>query len=103
MQRRGRARLAQACWAKVSRRTIEAGKPLPFDHARAHRLYLALFGEVDEVIKGKHLLVVPSGALTRLPFQVLVTQAPASTNNKSMAWLIRDHALTVLPAVSSLK
>ena len=46
---------------------------------------------------------MPSGPLTQLPFQVLVTAAPASGDNKSAAWLIRDHALTVLPAVSSLK
>jgi len=44
---------------------------LPFDHARAHALYKALFGEVEDLIKGKHLLLVPSGALTQLPFQVL--------------------------------
>ena len=39
-------------------------KPLPFDHARAHKLYSALFGEVHDLIDGKHLLVVPSGPLT---------------------------------------
>jgi len=77
--------------------------PLPFDHARAHRLYEGLFGEVEDLIKGKHLLIVPSGALTRLPFQVLVTAAPKSTEDQQIAWLIRDHAVTVLPAVSSLK
>ena len=35
---------------------LDAGKPLPFDHARAHRLYKALFGQVEDLIKGKHLL-----------------------------------------------
>jgi CHAT domain-containing protein/tetratricopeptide (TPR) repeat protein len=81
-----------------------AGKPLPFDLARAHALYKGLFGEVEDIIKGKQLLVVPSGPLTQLPFQVLVT-APTAANGdpRSAAWLIRDHALTVLPAVSSLK
>ncbi len=81
----------------------EAGKPLPFDHAGAFRLYLALFGQAEDLIKGKQLLIVPSGALTQLPFQVLVTAAPASGDQRSAAWLVRDHALTVLPAVSSLK
>jgi CHAT domain-containing protein len=75
----------------------------PFDHARAHRLYKALFGQVEDLIKGKNLLIVPAGPLTQLPFQVLVTAAPASADHKSIAWLVRDHALTVLPAVSSLK
>ncbi len=47
-------------------------------------------------------MLVPSGALTQLPFQVLVTVPPAGEGAPA-AWLIRDHALTVLPAVSSLK
>ncbi len=81
----------------------EAGKPLPFDHARAYRLYKALFGQVEDVIRGKQLLLVPSGPLTQLPFQVLVTAPPAKGDDKSAAWLIREHALSVLPAVSSLK
>jgi CHAT domain-containing protein len=76
--------------------------------ARAHALYTALFGGVEDVIKGKHLLIVPSGALTQLPFQVLVTDQPDPAASGSAAfhraaWLIRSHALTVLPSVSSLK
>jgi CHAT domain-containing protein/tetratricopeptide (TPR) repeat protein len=85
--------------AKAPRR----GESLPFDHARAHRLYTALFGEVADLIKGKHLLIVPSGPLTQLPFQVLVTRPPTSGDHRAAAWLARDHAITVLPAVSSLK
>ena len=79
------------------------GKPLPFDLARAHKLYSALFGEVQDLIKDKHLLIVPSGPLTQLPFQVLVTKAPTSGDHRAVAWLAREHAVTVLPAVSSLK
>ena len=78
-------------------------QPLPFDHARAHKLYAALFGEVQDLIKGKHLLIVPSGPLTQLPFQVLVTKPPTSSDHRAVAWLAREHAITVLPAVSSLK
>jgi len=83
------------------------GAPLPFDLARAHALYKSLFGEVDDLIKGKALLVVPSGPLTQLPFQVLVTAAPSPAKTgadamRTAQWLIRDHAITVLPAVSSL-
>jgi CHAT domain-containing protein len=80
-----------------------AGKPLPFDYARAHKLYLALFGQVEDLIEGKELLIVPSGPLTQLPFQVLVTAAPAGNDPRKARWLIRNHALSVLPAVSSLK
>jgi CHAT domain-containing protein/tetratricopeptide (TPR) repeat protein len=82
---------------------FKAPDPLPFDHARAHKLYTGLFGEVQDLIKGKHLLIVPSGPLTQLPFQVLVTQPAASGDHRAVAWLAREHAITVLPAVSSLK
>ena len=86
----------------------KSGKPLPFDISRAHELYEALFGQIEDVIKDKHLLIVPSGALTQLPFQVLVTAKhdPRLSGLDALrhtAWLIRDHALTVLPSVSSLR
>jgi CHAT domain-containing protein/tetratricopeptide (TPR) repeat protein len=76
---------------------------LPFDTARAHVLYKALFGQIEDLLGGKHLLLVPSGALTKLPFQVLVTQPQSGNDYRAAAWLSRQHALTVLPAVSSLK
>jgi CHAT domain-containing protein/tetratricopeptide (TPR) repeat protein len=85
------------------------GKPLPFNLARAHALYKVLFGEVEDLIRGKHLLIVPSDALNALPFQVLVTEKPTdalpSTNAgyPKVAWLGTRNALTVLPAVSSLR
>lgn len=81
---------------------------MPFDAVRAHALYKGLFGEVEDLIKGKHLIVVPSGALTQLPFQVLVTQ-PLGKNPttygdyRGIAWFARSRPVTVLPAVSSLK
>ena len=81
---------------------------LPFDPARAHRLYKALLGDVVELIKGKHLLFVPSGALTQLPLQVLVSAPPEATAGtaeslRNVRWLVRDHAVTVLPSVASLR
>ncbi len=79
-----------------------ANKSPPFDAARAHALYKALFGEVEDLIAGKQLLIIPSGPLMQLPFQVLVTKPPSGTDYKSVAWLARGHALTVLPAASSL-
>jgi len=86
----------------------KSGKPLPFDVVRAHALYKGLFGAIEDLIKGKHLIVAPSGALTQLPFQVLVTRPPGKTpttygDYRGIAWLSRSHPVTVLPAVSSLK
>jgi CHAT domain-containing protein len=60
---------------------------------------MALFGQIEERIKGKSLIVVPSGALTSLPFQVLL-KTPGETQT---SWLVSAHALTVLPSVASLK
>ena len=84
-------------------KTVKGNTPLPFDIARTHSLYLALFGQVEDLIAGKHLLIVPSGPLTQLPFQVLVTASPANSDYRAAAWLARKHPITVLPAVSSLK
>ena len=78
------------------------GEPLPYDVARAHKLYVSLFGEMADRIKGKHLLIVPSGPLTTLPIQALVTAPPASKDLASARWLVHDHAVTVLPSVASL-
>ncbi len=80
-----------------------AGQLLPFDTARAHRLYTALFGGVQDLIRDKHLLIVASGVLARLPFQVLVTRPPGTGDLRSVPWLARQHATTILPAPSSLK
>ena len=57
---------------------------------------------------------MPSGALTALPFHLLVTDKPAvavpefKTLNdfaayRDAAWLLKRHAITVLPSVASLK
>jgi CHAT domain-containing protein len=87
----------------------DLGKPLPFDLTRAHQLYKGLVGEVEDLIKDKRLLIVPSGPLTQLPLHVLVTEPPkvalpsSFTDYRDVAWLVRRHAITILPAVSSLK
>jgi hypothetical protein len=81
-----------------------AGKPVLFDLALAHELYVALIGPVEELVKDKrHLLVVPSGPLTSLPFHLLVTEKPAKpvTQVKDIAlyrdaaWLIKRQAVSV--------
>ncbi|MDX2289519.1 MAG: CHAT domain-containing tetratricopeptide repeat protein [Hyphomicrobiaceae bacterium] len=77
---------------------------LPFDAPRAHKLHRAILGEATKLTAGKSLLIVPTGPLARLPWQVLVASPPGPAQAGSQPrWLIRDHALTVLPSVSSLK
>ena len=103
-----RCGLDAASWYEPSPCPALTGQSRPeetlrFDHARAYKLYKALFGQVEDLIAGKELLVVPSGALTQLPFSVLVTSPPSGGNDRAARWLVRDHAVSVLPAVSSLK
>jgi CHAT domain-containing protein/tetratricopeptide (TPR) repeat protein len=101
----GEAKCKSLLASSFSLEDYEAGTLLPFDAARAHKLYMALFGEVRDLIKGRHLLMVPSGPLTQLPLQVLVTEPPAAAgaDMRAVRFVAREHALTVLPAVSSLK
>ena len=93
---------------RPARRPGEAAA-LPFDLARAHELYTALFGSVEDLIAGKHLLIVPSAPLTSLPFHVLVAEPPPvaipaeAGGYARAAWLARRAAITVLPSVASLK
>jgi len=55
------------------------------------------------------LLVVPSGALTALPFHLLVTEKPVVAvpenlaDYRDAAWLIKRQAIAILPSVASLK
>ena len=85
------------------------GAQLPgFDVARAHALYRQLLGPVEAVIRDKpSLILVPTGPLSSLPFQVLVTEPPRSgvaarDALRSAQWLVRRHATSVLPSVPSL-
>ena len=82
---------------------------LPFDLAVAHELYLSLFGQSDDLIKGKHLLIVPSGPLTSIPLHLLVTEKPdkgipdSVEGYRAAAWLAKRNAITILPSVGSLQ
>jgi tetratricopeptide (TPR) repeat protein/CHAT domain-containing protein len=88
---------------------IAASEPPPFDLRIAYELYETLFGQIKAEIAGKQLIIVPAGALTSLPFQVLVAAKPAeavparAATYASAEWLAKAHAITVLPSIASLK
>ncbi len=80
----------------------------PFDASVAYALYRDLFGGSEDLIRDKALLIVPSGALTALPFGVLVTKQPDQhvprfAAYETASWLGAKQAITVLPSVASLK
>jgi CHAT domain-containing protein len=82
-----------------------------FDLAAAHDLYRELLEPVaDGWRSADTLLVVANGALGALPLAVLPTapvalvpeSEPLFSRYRSVPWLARSHAITVLPSVSSL-
>jgi CHAT domain-containing protein len=87
-----------------------SGKSHLFDLVLANELYVALLGPVEPLLAGKRsLLIAPAGALTALPFHLLVTSAPPAAipekieGYRDAAWLLKRHAVSVLPSVTSLK
>lgn len=79
-----------------------------FDTTAAYALYRRIFAPAERFLdSAKHVFVVPDAALQSLPLGVLVTAetAPAAgmDDYRSIPWLARRYALTVLPAVSSLR
>jgi len=99
---------ARTCSGLINVAAPAAGALLPFSLAAAHELYQALLGPFEARIVGKHLLIVPSGALTSLPPSVLVTEKPqismpsSAEGYRSAAWLGIRQPITVLPSVASL-
>ena len=97
---------------QVDRLEEIASKGQLFNLGVAHEVYKKLFGQIEGVIGGKRrLIVVSSGVLTSMPFQALVltpppVKQPSSTQFKAYRdadWFVRRYALSVLPAISSLK
>lgn len=80
-----------------------------FDRALAYRLYQRLLGPLAHILDGAtHLITVPDGPLTSLPFSVLVASPPEGDDADPNAarrtdWLVGRYAMTVLPNVSSLR
>jgi tetratricopeptide (TPR) repeat protein/CHAT domain-containing protein len=80
-----------------------------FPARRAYALYKKILAPATPLLVGaEHLIVVPDGALQSLPLGLLVTQPPERDpttpgDHRGIAWLARNHAITVLPSVSSLR
>ncbi len=94
----------------IAKASDASGKSGLFDLALANDLYATLLAPMEPLLRDKRsLLVVPQGALTALPFHLLVTEKPdmAIPDNfdgyRNAAWLLKRHAVSVLPSVTSLK
>ena len=81
----------------------------PFERAIAFGLYQKLLAPLEPVFGGSdHVMLVVDGPLTSLPFSVFVTEPPLGEDTnandlQATGWMIKKHALTTLPSVSSLQ
>jgi CHAT domain-containing protein/tetratricopeptide (TPR) repeat protein len=88
----------------VLRTQLDPDHPKPFDPRASFVLYREVLSPVEDVLRGKkRLSFVLDGALTSLPPQLLVESDPADKDLRHVNWLIRQHAVTVLPSVETLK
>jgi CHAT domain-containing protein/Tfp pilus assembly protein PilF len=95
----------QAAQAVAALRTrLDFASIAPFDAQASFALYQKILAPVAGILQSKpRLSFVVNGALTSLPPQLLVTRDPTGKALKDVDWLIRSHAVTVLPSVESLK
>lgn len=109
-----RCGLDESAWRTPERcRKLLDGKSpdsagLPYDLARAYALYTKVFQPFADLIEGRHILFVSSGAFMTFPLQALVTAPPdpavtGAERYAKAAWLGRKQPVTVLPSVTSVK
>jgi CHAT domain-containing protein len=76
----------------------------PFDASLSYKIYEQTFGPIAEKLVGKtRLSILANGALTSIPFGILITSDPQGKKLKDDDWLIKSYAVTVLPSIYSLK
>jgi CHAT domain-containing protein len=76
----------------------------PFDTALAYQIYQQTLGPIaNRLADKKRISFITNGALTAIPLQLLVTRDPAGKALKDVDWLVKSHAITVIPSIYSLK
>ena len=107
---RGDDAFAQKCIAALGLgHAPQEGEPPPFSFTIAHELYTLLLGPIEGALEGKQLIIVPSGGLVSLPFQVLMRSPPAKAvgtafiDYAGIDWLGRSHVLSIVPSVPVVK
>jgi CHAT domain-containing protein len=81
----------------------------PFNLTIAYQLYQKLLAPLEDLIANKRIIIVPSGQMSGFPFHVLVQKPPetavphSASEYRDVAWIVRNHAIVLLPSVASLK
>ncbi|MET0250649.1 MAG: CHAT domain-containing protein, partial [Novosphingobium sp.] len=92
-----------------ARWSAEGAGPSPFDRGTAHLLYRELIAPFETRLSGKkHLAIIGSGALSSLPFSLLVAAPPQGLDGdpqalRDTAWLGERFALIQLPSLQALQ
>ena len=70
--------------------------------ARGHRFFKQFIAPLQAQIEGKkHLLIIPDGLLSRLPFEAIITQKDVPTGKpENYPYLIRKWGVTLYPSAS---
>ncbi len=80
-----------------------------FNIELAYALYQKLIAPAEALLEGaRHVMIIPDGALTSLPFGVLVaakstTQVTRLRQYEQLPWLAKQYALSTLPSISALR
>ena len=78
------------------------GTPPPFDTEAAHAIYRATLSGLEDDIKGAEaLVIVPSGPLLSLPFELLLTGPASSEALATAPWLLRRASISHVPAAAN--
>jgi CHAT domain-containing protein len=82
---------------------FQPGVLLPFNYRQAaYKLYQTLVAPARRELAGKrHLLIVPDGPLSALPFEALVNR-PAQGDAAGLHYLLYDFAVSYIPSASVL-
>jgi CHAT domain-containing protein len=93
--------------ARLVRRVRESienttGTPPPFDAEAAHAIYRATLAGLEPALQGADaMVIVPSGPLLSLPFELLLT-GPATRDQLATApWLLRRASISHVPAAAN--
>jgi CHAT domain-containing protein len=86
------------------RESIESttGTPPPFDTEAAHALYRATLSGLEGNLEGAEaIVIVPSGPLLSLPFELLLTGPATSEKLATAPWLLRRASISHVPAAAN--
>jgi CHAT domain-containing protein len=77
------------------------GRAPVFDYAGAHQLYAQFLSPFEAALKDKkHLVVVGSGALAKLPMAVLTRKPFSGRDAEQAPWLVKDIAVSYVPTAN---